>query len=169
MDNALTADDHQDKPTTPYLTTGDFKQLFRSLLAKGIAALEWEEFEKLAGAMFNLEGYKVEFTPSTGDEGIDLKLYKRGVLHVVQCKHWKDEIGSPVVRDFYGAMTHSGARKGYLLATGGISKSAIAFAEGKPIELVGLDKLITWLWRSLNLIENNWEHYRDPKSRIILP
>ncbi len=119
-------------------------EAFLRTLQKGIAALEWDEFEELACAIFEGLGYDVNFTPGTDDQGIDLVLNdkKAGALDVAQCKHWKDQIGSPVVRDFFGAMIHFQARKGYLISTAGLTESGKAFATGKPIVLWGPDELI---------------------------
>ena len=75
----------------------------------------------------------MQLTPHSDDGGIDLKLKVSGSLDVAQCKHWKEQIGLPVVRDLYGAMIHFEARTGFLLTTGGVSESARAFAAGKPI------------------------------------
>jgi hypothetical protein len=117
-------------------------------LYKGIVALEWNEFEKLTAAIFEGLGYDVSFTPGTDDQGIDLMLRdaESGALDVAQCKHWKDQVGSPVVRDFFGAMIHFKARKGYLISTAGLTDSAKAFATGKPISVWGPDELVNGLF-----------------------
>lgn len=123
---------------------GNISDPFRLAVAKGISALDWNEFEKLAAAVFEGKGYDVRLTPTTNDQGIDLFLTDKesGALEVVQCKHWMEQIGSPVVRDFYGAMVHFNARKGYILATGGMSDSAREFARGKSISYMGIETLI---------------------------
>lgn len=128
--------------------TGDIDQVLRRVLEKGILALDWEEFKELAAMLFQEELlYKVEFTPPTDDQGIDLKLYAiGGDLHVAQCKHWKSEVGSPVVRDFYGAMLHFKASKGFLVVCAGVSKSAQEFIAGKPIEVMNLNKILNFLF-----------------------
>ena len=45
-------------------------------------------------------------------------------------------VGTPVVRDLYGTMIHSGAVSGYLVTSGRISSDARAWASNKPIELI---------------------------------
>ena len=121
----------------------------RLTLAKGIAALEWSDFESLAAAIFEMLGYEVRRTPPTNDQGVDLMLTekKSGILDVVQCKHWKDQVGSPVVRDFYGAMIHFQARRGFLISTGGLTDSGREFVSGKPIVVWGPDELIDEIFR----------------------
>jgi HJR/Mrr/RecB family endonuclease len=67
-----------------------FPLIFRTLIARGIAALDWAEFEQLAAAVFALfDYYHVETTPATNDQGIDLILHDHtsGATDVAQCKH----------------------------------------------------------------------------------
>jgi hypothetical protein len=124
---------------------------FRVVLARGIAATEWCDFEKLSASIFRGLGYAVELTPSTNDEGVDLLLrdVSCDTLDVAQCKHWRDPIGSPVVRDFYGAMMHFNARRGFLIATGGLTDSANQFCIGKPIVVWGMDEIIDEIFHSV--------------------
>ena len=55
---------------------------------------------------------------------------------IVQCKRYQGNIGSPVVRDLYGAVTDARATKGILITTSDFSPDAVRFAEGKPIDLI---------------------------------
>ena len=127
------------------LLPSEFPDVFRTVLAKGISALEWSEFEGLAATVFALfDDYEVETTPATNDQGIDLLLHDRtsGALDVAQCKHWKEDIGAPQVRDFYGATLHFKARQGYFALSTGASKSALEFARGKPIVFLTCSDLV---------------------------
>jgi restriction system protein len=136
------------------LLPSDFPDIFRSVLAKGISALEWAEFEGLAATVFALyDYYEVETTPATNDQGIDLILHDRtsGVLDVAQCKHWKEDIGAPQVRDFYGAMVHFKARKGYIVINAGASKSALEFAREKPIVFLTCNDLVDRILTLINV------------------
>lgn len=106
-----------------------------------------KRFEDLLGEAYRRQGYKVEETLSGGaDGGVDLVLRKNGHLILVQCKRWK---GSPVpveiVRELYGVMHHRAASAAKLVATTRFTSEAIAFAEGKPIELVDSDALLELL------------------------
>ena len=109
------------------------------------------EFEKELGILCERRGYKVSFTPVSGDEGVDLILQKDGKKTVVQCKGHKSPAGPAVVRELYGTMFHFDADKAILACTGGFTKGAKNFASGKPIILVAaLD-----LARMSEIIEGN--------------
>jgi len=95
------------------------------------------EFEKwVKQNVFEKSGWNVEETKVTGDGGIDLVLNKDGEHSIAQCKRFKNTVGEPVLRDFYGTMMSEGVSKGYFVTTGLFSLSAQKFAEEKPIILI---------------------------------
>ena len=94
------------------------------------------EFERELGRLYRARDYQVEFTPVSGDEGVDLILRKDGKTTVVQCKAQKRPASPTVIRDLYGSMLHHRADSAILACTGGFSDNVIRFARGKPIELI---------------------------------
>ncbi len=109
-----------------------------------IRALPWKRFEDLLGEAYRRQGYRVEETLGGGaDGGVDLVLGRDGEMSLVQCKRWK---GKPVpvqtVRELYGVLHDRGASSAKLVATTRFTPDAIAFAKGKPIELVDQDALL---------------------------
>jgi predicted nucleic acid-binding Zn-ribbon protein len=111
---------------------------------EGMQRLSGTEFEELITSLFVKDGYKVTRCGGSGDEGIDLILHYMEAKDVVQCKRWKADIGAPVIRDFYGAMMHIGARQGFVITTASFSANARAFASGKPILLIDGGYLLAW-------------------------
>jgi len=103
------------------------------------------QFEALIASLFKKDGYTVRHCGGSGDEGIDLVLIMGQEKDVVQCKRWKNDIGSPVVRDFYGALMHAVARHGFIITTASFSQSARDFARGKPISLIGGAEILRWI------------------------
>src|SRR5690606_14163630 len=51
----------------------------------------------------------------------------------------------PVLRDLYGTMIHSGADRAALVTSGKFSRAAQTWAQGKPLDLVDGEKLMTWM------------------------
>jgi hypothetical protein len=115
------------------------------------------EFENFIGSVFERLGYEVNATATTGDEGIDLFLRRRGKVGVVQCKRYRNNVGQPVVRDLYGSMMHVNADEAYLITTGAISRQAQTWATGKPIYLIDGTNLVKWL----DDIEGNAKKYHQ--------
>ena len=88
-------------------------------------------------------GFRAEMTKATGDGGIDIEAVLDkpivGGRYLIQCKRFAPEslVGSPTVREFYGAITADRkAIKGILIRTSGYTSQALEFADGLPIELI---------------------------------
>ena len=107
--------------------------------------LSGEGFEKYVASLFEKDGYRVTQQGGSGDEGVDLIIHIGGAKDAVQCKRWKNDIGSAVVREFYGSIMHIGARHGFILTTASFSDSAKSFANGKPITLIDGAYLLAWI------------------------
>lgn len=111
-------------------------------IACKIRSLSGAEFEEYVGSIFKALGFAVEFTPETGDHGIDLILHRGNQRAVVQCKRWEGSVGEPVVRDFLGSMAAMGVSDGFLITTGEFTAQAIAFAKPNGVKLIELDELL---------------------------
>jgi len=106
-------------------------------------ALEPDEFEVWIGLLFQLSGYRVKNTQYVADHGIDLEVYGNGVRRgLVQCKRYRGTVGEPTIRDLYGTLVHERADYAWLATTGGVSRQAREWANGKPIELWDGQRLV---------------------------
>lgn len=110
-----------------------------------LKSLDPVAFERFVGELFSNMGYEIEYTPSSGDEGVDIFLKKDGNTSIVQCKRYDGQVGQPVVRDLYGVMLHNHAYEAYLVTTGYFSLPAQAWVEGKQIRLVDGNTLLEWI------------------------
>ena len=99
------------------------------------------EFERELGEVFKRLGYRVQFTPSTGDDGIDLILKKDSKTTIVQCKGHQSPVGPAIAREIYGSLVASGADDAILACTGGFTQGVKKFALGKPINLISAVEL----------------------------
>jgi len=111
-------------------------------------------FERYVGRLFELEGYRVQYTPRSGDDGVDILLRRerRGWhgrddnLALAQCKRYGagHSVGSPELQQFSGALCHHLAHEGYVVTTSFFTPAAKAWAEQEGIHLIdGLD-LLRW-------------------------
>jgi hypothetical protein len=94
------------------------------------------EFEELCAAVARGWGYQARAVGESGDGGIDVQMWKDGEFVVGQCKRYVGTVPIGNVRDFYGAMLHVGAKRGYFFTTGRFSNGAYDFVKGKQIELL---------------------------------
>ena len=111
---------------------------------ESLAAGGWRQFEKLVGEAFRRQGYTVEETSLGGaDGGIDLILRKDGRRTLVQCKQWKRQrVGVSIVREMAGLLAHHHADAVKIVCIGSYTPDAERFAQGKPIELIGGERLL---------------------------
>ena len=99
------------------------------------------EFEQELGKLFKARGYWVEYTPVSGDQGIDLILRKNDKTTVVQCKAQQRPATPRVVRELYGSMVAYRADNAILACTGGFTDGVIKFAHDKPIRLMDAQEI----------------------------
>jgi restriction system protein len=92
-------------------------------------------------------GFQTEMTKTSGDGGIDIiaVLDKPifGGRYLFQCKRFAPDnlVGSPTVRDFYGAVTADRAVKGILITTSDFTVQAQEFGRRVGVELVSMNQL----------------------------
>jgi len=99
-------------------------------------------FERELGAAFSRQGFSVELTPASGDQGIDIILRRGGRKTIVQCKATTKPVGPAVARELYGTLQASGADDAILAATGGVTTGVREFIRGKPITVMTLTDII---------------------------
>jgi restriction system protein len=114
-----------------------------SSAASVLDGITWQQFERLVGEAFRLQGYEVVETGGGGaDGGVDLVLTREGEKHLVQCKQWRAfKIGVDVVRELYGIMAATGAAGGFVVTSGRFTDEAVAFAQGRNVWLLDGTKL----------------------------
>jgi len=99
-------------------------------------------FERELGAAFSRQGFAVELTPASGDQGIDIILRRGGRKTIVQCKATAKPVGPAVARELYGALQACGADDAILAATAGVTTGVREFIRGKPITVMTLTEII---------------------------
>ena len=129
-------------------------------------SLSGVEFERELGILYGRLGYRVESTPRTGDEGIDLILRKDGKTTIVQCKRQNAPAGPAIARELFGSMTAFGADNGILACTGGFTRGVVEFVQGKPITLISVSEIVEMAENaSLNVVEDKVE-YRIERTPV---
>lgn len=109
-----------------------------------LGSLSPEAFEEFVAEVFEALGYLVDRVGGTGDEGVDLRVRKDGLVGVVQCKYHtsKGVIGSPDLQKFLGTIHHSRSHKGFFVTTRTFSLAAERFTANHPIELIDGPRLV---------------------------
>jgi restriction system protein len=123
------------------------RRLHKYAAIERLHSLSPGEFEELVADYFKSMGYIVHHTGKSGDHGVDIEIFTpREGKWLVQCKRYRRKVvGEPAIRDLYGAMHHFHADWGYLITTGRFSANALAWVEGKDIQLVDGEMLVDML------------------------
>jgi hypothetical protein len=106
------------------------------------------DFERLIVNWLTRLGFVAELTKATGDGGIDIEAHFEspivGGRYLFQCKRFTPDtlVGSPTIREFYGALVADRkAVKGVLITTSGFTAQAREFATNLPLELIDGERL----------------------------
>lgn len=120
------------------------------LKLKQLETLSPEGFEEFVAELFEALGYEVEQVGGTGDEGADLRVRRRELLAVVQCKyHSRGVVGSPELQKFLGTIHHTRSHKGFFVTTRTFSLAAEKFVSEHPIELIDGPRLVELVQEAL--------------------
>jgi transcriptional regulator with XRE-family HTH domain len=103
--------------------------------------LRSRRFEELMAALYEKEGFAVELTRQTRDEGVDLYLVRHTsfgrLLTVVDTKRYRPDrpVGVGIVRQLYGAVEDKKASAGVVATTSYFSHDAQSFQARVPFRL----------------------------------
>jgi restriction system protein len=115
-----------------------------------LTSLSPETFEEFVAELFEALGYEVEQVGGTGDEGADLRLRRKDLLAIVQCKyHKRGVVGSPELQKFLGTIHHTRSHKGFFVTTSTFSLAAEKFVADHPIELIDGPRLVELVQEAL--------------------
>ena len=120
-----------------------------------IYRLSSREFEELVAELFRQQGFDVELTQETRDDGCDVIATKNigglPFMLLIECKKYAREhpVGVSLVRSLLGVQTDRKANKAVLVTTSRFTKPARQFAERQQhmISLVDFDDLMQMLRR----------------------
>jgi restriction system protein len=145
------------KGTTDEPSNGRFidQRFIDYLSANGdrLSDMHWRLFEKLTAEFFEREGYKVELGPGTGDDGVDVRVWRTDAkptdhpLCIVQCKRQKAKVEKVVVKGLFADVSFEQAEYGVLVTSSELSPGAktTISARGYPVQAVERDGVLGWL------------------------
>jgi restriction system protein len=105
--------------------------------------------EILTANLFESLGFNAKLTSVGADGGIDVILRKPGSelpVGIAQCKAWTThKVGVKPIREFFGVMSAEKVEHGIFVTTSTFTDEAREFAEGKNLELIDGDTLISFI------------------------
>src|SRR5215212_1893504 len=94
------------------------------------------DFEDYMAEIFRKQGYSVELTPKSGDQGVDLLLNKPGLRIAVQLKRYQGAVGNKAVQEIRSGVDYYEADEGWVITTSTYTRSARELATKLGIRLI---------------------------------
>lgn len=94
------------------------------------------EFEIWCAEQLERQGWDIEATPKSGDQGVDIIVRRDGFTVAVQCKRYTSPIGNAAVQEIHAGRTFVGAKGAIVIGTGGFTKAAKSIATISKVELL---------------------------------
>jgi hypothetical protein len=105
-------------------------------------SLSGKAFERELGQSYSRMGYRVTFTPTMADGGVDLVLRKDGRKTVVQCKTHAKRISISVARELVASMKDFGADAGIIACLEGVTQPVKEYVKGKQVEVLTVYEIV---------------------------
>ncbi|WP_156153580.1 restriction endonuclease [Domibacillus robiginosus] len=128
----------------------------RKLLQAGLDEIDrmpGVQFEQYLGALFKDKGYKVQYTPTTGDYGADLLLRKENRTIAIQAKRYRSAVGVKAVQEASGAKGYYGTNEAWVITNNTFTKNACNCAERLNVKLIDRKDLINLIAESKAIIQ----------------
>jgi hypothetical protein len=94
------------------------------------------DFEHYMAEVFRDQGYEVELTPQSGDQGVDLLLKKQGLRIAVQLKRYQGAVGNKAVQEIHSGVGYYDADGGWVITTSTYTRGARQLADKLGIRLI---------------------------------
>ena len=106
----------------------------------GSSAEKGLNLERKFGRLLQDAGFEIQFTPTSGDNGIDIRARKKSQRVAIQCKNYAGKVDAADIREFAGAMKFEREKSpntvGWMVAPNGFSKQTFSkFHRSGDIEL----------------------------------
>lgn len=107
-----------------------------------IDKMEGHEFEHFTADLLRKLGYeRVEVTPGSGDQGVDVIAVKDGKRYAIQCKRYNQKLGNKPVQEVFAGKTIYGCSVAVVLTNNYFTDGAKEAAKATGVELWDRDTL----------------------------
>jgi hypothetical protein len=98
--------------------------------------LDGIEFEHWTANELNRQGWQVQVSQASGDQGLDVMARREGCSVAIQCKRYTKPIGNKAVQEVYAAKQFTSADYACVIGTGGFTSSARELAGATGVMLI---------------------------------
>ena len=110
-----------------------------NVIKKNINDMSGIEFEEYCCDVLKYRGFKrIERTPDSGDNGVDIVAYKDDYRYAFQCKRYSGKVGNKAVQEVYSGKVYYKCAFAAVISNSTYTKAAIELAEKLDVELITL-------------------------------
>ena len=112
-----------------------------------IDEMSGREFEMFLGNLFISQGFKVTLTSYSGDQGVDLLLYKNERKIAVQCKRYNinNRVGNAAIQEVVTGKLYYDCTESWVITSSYFTQHAVNLATKIDVELIDRNDLIAML------------------------
>jgi restriction system protein len=110
-----------------------------------IDAMTGTGFEDYVASRLRRAGWRVTFTPVSGDYGVDLIAQKDGESVAIQCKRHGNSVGVAAVQQVVSGARHHGCTKSIVVSNQEFTQAAKQLAYTHGCQLIGRRALRAWV------------------------
>jgi restriction system protein len=103
------------------------------------------EFENFVANLFRRQGYSVEHTPRSGDQGADLLVTMGARKVAVQLKRQTAPVGNKAVQEIFSGMAYYRIPEGWVITTSRFTPGAVELARRTGVRLIDGEDLASWI------------------------
>ena len=100
-----------------------------------------DDYEVYCGDVLKGAGWSVDFTPATGDQGVDLIARKNGASVAIQCKYYSSPVGNAAVQEVVAGKLFYGADFSVVVSSSRYTRSARELASISNVVLLHHEQL----------------------------
>lgn len=126
--------------------------LLKQFLLRDWRSLRSIEFEKFLEDVLTAQGYRVETTKVTGDQGVDLVVAKDEVRIAIQVKGYLHSVGNEAVQQAYAGQAHYSCQACAVITNSRFTPSAVQLARSTRCLLIGEDEFPRFVLGKIDLI-----------------
>lgn len=134
----------------------------RAELMSRLQQMSGLEFERFMAEFLKSQGYSVEATVASGDQGVDLLLNTGDRRIAVQLKRYARPLSNKPVQEALAGMFHYKADEAWVIATSSFTRGGMEAARSTGVRLIDGHELIEWLREASE--ENQPERETSPAN-----
>lgn len=101
-----------------------------------IEEMSGEDYEEYCARILEVEGWVLETTPTTGDQGVDLIASIEDFRVCIQCKRYSKPVGNKAVQEVVAGMVHWNGTHAVVASNAGFTPSARKLANSTGVTLI---------------------------------